>query len=441
MSLAALRAVLRVAHRGSKAPSQLAPLLNRAARLWDPQAHRVVPHPLGNFVWCDELLRSCGNGTEYALPVADRRAVRAVRKHWHLCQSLGIPYMPQAEEALKRFQKATEMGELLRCHEVPELPATRWRLTWCAPSEEHQVEVGDLLITHPLSGLFQDAFDQGVLLVVKVNQEAKLIQALVLNKASEETLADQPSARGARLPNQPIFRGDAVWQPDLAYLHCQGDALGTTPLRLGLCSGGDLGQLQTPLRFFKGCAAWATEQLKIELERGVWVHARPGFHRGGQEALHGLALEASGSFAWRAALMAAGLPALATFPRSPEVDVQLKEYVTAHQRRLAMEMHQLHQQKGTLRTDFQASFRTISICVRLASGAPAKLSRYASLAPLADAPDVVEAWDTSTFRCIGRKRTAMDTKSFGSVVGQALLCHQSSPLPKQLVYTQGREEF
>ena len=30
----------------------------------------------------------------------------------------------------------------------------------------------------------------------------------------------------------------------------------------------------------QGCAAWAVEQLQIELQRGVWVHARPGWPTG-----------------------------------------------------------------------------------------------------------------------------------------------------------------
>lgn len=43
----------------------------------------------------------------------------------------------------------------------------------------------------------------------------------------------------------------------------------------------------------QGYAAWTSEQLQIELERGVWVHARAGFNRGGQEALRQLVLQAS----------------------------------------------------------------------------------------------------------------------------------------------------
>ena len=34
------------------------------------------------------------------------------------------------------------------------------------------------------------------------------------------------------------------------------------------------------------------------------------------------------------------LPALCSFPRGPQVDEQLKEYVTTHQRKLALELMQ-----------------------------------------------------------------------------------------------------
>ena len=40
------------------------------------QEKRVVVPPQRPFIWCDELLRSCANATEYSLPVADRRSLR-----------------------------------------------------------------------------------------------------------------------------------------------------------------------------------------------------------------------------------------------------------------------------------------------------------------------------------------------------------------------------
>ncbi|CAL1152084.1 unnamed protein product [Cladocopium goreaui] len=461
---AVLRSLLRLAHRAQRCPAELVPLLGSAPKVWNWEEKRVVVPPQRPFIWCDELLRSCANATEYSLPVADRRSLRAVRKHWHLCHSLGVPYVPQAQEALERWRKAAAMAEKLRQsdhrHELSEaqVMAARWRLTWCAPSEDHQAEVGDVLMTHPLSGLFQEVYDQAVLLVVESNQEEGLVKALILNKDSGETLAQRKTLpRGSvKLVNEPVYQGGPVDVAELWWLHSAStDELlreGATSLRLGLAMGGELQRISSSsVRFFKGCAAWATEQLQTELQRGVWVHARPGFHRGGREALHQLALEARGASAWRAALLATNLPALAEFPRGHDVDTMLQEYVTTHQRKMAME---LLQKDGQFRQcAYTAAFVPVSgskvifqapegdsisaaaqIFVgdslarramtrramnvesagqrpigneefrsewqRAAEAAPSKVSKHAALAALADAPDLVvqEAWDSSTFR-------------------------------------------
>ncbi|CAJ1393996.1 unnamed protein product [Effrenium voratum] len=88
-------------------------------------------------------------------------------------------------------------------------------------------------------------------------------------------------------------------------------ALSGAALRLGLACGGDLAAARAGgggLRVFRGSACWDRRQLQLEKQRGVWVHARAGFHKGGQEALRQLAMgEASNG--WRRALRAAGLPA------------------------------------------------------------------------------------------------------------------------------------
>eukprot|EP00434_Breviolum_minutum_P023176 symbB.v1.2.020445.t2/scaffold1723.1/size104661/1 len=440
---AALRSLLRVAHKARHTPDVLVPLLNRAPRIWNPEVRRAVSPPFSHFVWCEELLRSCvGGATEYALPQADRRCARAVRQHWHLCHNLGVDYLQQAREALARLEKAQVMASNLR-DEKDVLPeATRWRLTWCAPSEDHSVEVGDLLMTHPLSGLFQEVFDQAVLLVVEIDQDEDLVKALVLNKASEKTLGQRETGlpRGsADFMNEILFKGGPMLQnneKDLWWLHSplaeQGSPnltisyleassreppewpthqestkrqpplqkisgsgsdeihrCGAKSLRLGLAAGGDLEDSKV-VRFFEGCAAWAVEQLQIELQRGVWVHARPGFHRSGREALHQLALEVSGEKAWRQALLAANFPALASFPRNAEVDPKLQDYVTAHQRKLAMELLQ-QKKKG----------------VRLHGRICPSQSKVIFNAPEGDSISAFAACDSQSFSVMGTAKGAV----------------------------------
>ncbi|CAJ1330321.1 unnamed protein product [Effrenium voratum] len=353
-----LRALLRLARGAGTRPSRLAAMLGRAPRLWDPQGARVVAMPSGDFPWCEELLRQCqGGATEYALPRAGRRAARAVRWNWHSLQLLGLPYLPQAAEAQARLETAVAVADQLMCKDSEE--SERWKLSFCSPEEDHGVEVGDLLITHPLSGLFQEPFDQAVILVVKISRDAELVQGLVLNKEpteNVETLAqllvdksaslltsswngaafrDLPLLEQPLLPGGPTLHGRL--EDDLFWLHCHTDVPGATGLRLGLACGGDLAAARAGgggLRVFRGSACWDRRQLQLEKQRGVWVHARAGFHKGGQEALRQLAMgEASNG--WRRALRAAGLPALANFPRG-DVDRLLKDYVGSHQRALAM---------------------------------------------------------------------------------------------------------
>ncbi|CAJ1330326.1 unnamed protein product [Effrenium voratum] len=284
-------------------------------------------------------------------------------KHWQ--RRLGV--RQDAEQEMEKRRKITGFltGPPMVKEVIDEGPNgdssgnARWKLSFCSPEEDHGVEVGDLLITHPLSGLFQEPFDQAVILVVKISRDAELVQGLVLNKEpteNVETLAqllvdksaslltsswngaafrDLPLLEQPLLPGGPTLHGRL--EDDLFWLHCHTDVPGATGLRLGLACGGDLAAARAGgggLRVFRGSACWDRRQLQLEKQRGVWVHARAGFHKGGQEALRQLAMgEASNG--WRRALRAAGLPALANFPRG-DVDRLLKDYVGSHQRALAM---------------------------------------------------------------------------------------------------------
>merc|ERR1712232_277475 len=74
------------------------------------------------------------------------------------------------------------------------------------------------------------------------------------------------------------------------------------------------------LRIFRGFAAWSLSQLEIELERGVWIRARALCPSAALELCLGQGPQAGDDVAWRAALEAVGLPALARFPRGAAVD-------------------------------------------------------------------------------------------------------------------------
>eukprot|EP00971_Amphidinium_carterae_P163242 3236471-Amphidinium_carterae.1 len=158
----------------------------------------------------------------------------------------------------------------------------------------------------------------------------------------------------------PVFDGGPILHnaldDSLLVLHQHGSVVPeSTEIAPQLFLGGSLGTVlavdeskrrhgeAAGLRIFNGFSAWSLTQLEIELERGVWIHTRAECPSATAQLCLGML---TGESAWRAALEAARLPALARFPRGPHVDATLRGMVELHQRRCAEEMVERLQQKA-----------------------------------------------------------------------------------------------
>lgn len=221
-------------------------------------------------------------------------------------------------------------------------------------------------------------FDQAVVVLLRVDYETDTAQGLVLNKRGTDSLAqlmqsvqkDQVSSavlgpdwlgmsldKGVLQALGPtsdhlVFQGgpivDESLDNSLLWLHTHGrivpDAWEIAP---SIFLSGDIGTTAAlerarreqggagGLRFFRGFAAWSLSQLEIEMERGVWIRARADCPSAAFELCLGSAEPVS---AWRGALEAVGLPALARFPRGPNVDSMLTAVVEEHQQARAEEL-------------------------------------------------------------------------------------------------------
>eukprot|EP00439_Symbiodinium_sp_Y106_P080079 s1163_g18.t2 len=342
-------------------PRRLAALLGRAPRMWDPQRAQAVPSSTSEYPWVDEALRAAAGGaTEFALPRQGRAAARAMRWHWTFTQMLGLPYLPQASEIRHRLEQARSAAARLGTLSVPSSRMLDMPTSDLEQMQSGQgVQEGDLLLTHPLSGLFQPVFDQSLILIVHVRRDKDWVQGVVVNKEAEETISQtlvekptnllsRPDTRGtdwnalAFGPLQPLLeekvykgRAGSGLDENMLWLHSYEDVPGAKVLHQGLAVGGDLAATaerakESPkgmMKIIKGFSVWGFQQLKLELERGVWVHIR-----GSASAVHQLVM-AEGAAPWSSALAGCGLDSrlgylaerLAEFPRSPEADTILKE--------------------------------------------------------------------------------------------------------------------
>lgn len=400
---AMFRKLLRLGRSADRQPGRVAGLLGRPPRLYNPDEQKPVIVPSGDWPFVDDALRQASGGsTEYAHPAFHKNNVvtRALRRHRTLIEIMGLPYLPQAAQLQERLETARAvalrlgavkpewtdpwMGDVIsqetaKPKEV-ETPNTGMSLhgplARVRPDAPQTLRVGDVLITHPISGLFQPLFDQAILLVLRVNAESDTAQGVILNKETDMTLSqvlvEKPTQLLARpgvdnasnnwnklafgplepLLEEHIFQGGPVvhqsLDDNLLCLHSHGEIVpGATEIAASVSLGGDLGTAAAHahasrlhgkplgLRFFQGFAAWSISQLEIELERGIWIHAKPC-----PETLRQLCFAQleSPRESWQAALHASGLSVLAEFPRGGSADTVLQAYVEAHQRARALEL-------------------------------------------------------------------------------------------------------
>lgn len=371
------RALMRICRYVDEEVSLVVPLIGRPPRLYHPDERKTVYAPASSTPWLDDAIwDACGGATEYPHPTGS--ASSAVRRYTRL-RSLLLGSLDVAEMRLlgKQFLAARTVAVKVRAVPEPKgpllgpqarprasapTPSTLWRL----PARSRApLRVGDFLLAHPLSGFFQPVFDMGVLLIVRVDSDSDTAQGLVLNKPTKELLKEAVckapseihSLHGEVPDALELFETDVLsnggpvvfesLQDSLSWVHTHGVVPNSEEVAPDVFFGGDLSTLSAMessgsrrgearrVRLFRGFATWSLSQLDLELERGVWIRARASCRSAALELCLG---SASTEAAWRSALEAVGLPALARFPRGPAVDNVLQDVVEAHQRARAEEL-------------------------------------------------------------------------------------------------------
>ncbi|CAK0852045.1 unnamed protein product [Prorocentrum cordatum] len=301
---------------------------------------------------------------------------RSLSRQGAACQDRGRAFAvgwvsPARPAVLLRERLAAQGKEAMRVQEADavELPALR-RLP---PTDASRVDVGDILVAHPLACLQQPELTQSVMLVICVDDSSNHVRAVALNtppRGSLRTLlasipfsdADKQALErlGPLLDLHASPGGDLSSRKlgmHLHWLHGLGPAaatgchevlpsvwLGGEPApqmaaSIPAAAGAPAGSTPTRLRPVVGYAGWSRAQLAVELERGVWARCRAESPEAARAlclpgSLPRVAASAPGwqACAWRAALRAAGLQPLANFPRGGGADAPLIKLLHAHRK-------------------------------------------------------------------------------------------------------------
>lgn len=343
---AVCRALFRCCLEADRNPGLLVTLFGRPTRLYDWGEGKVLREPSSKHPFVDDAVWTANGGsTQYAHP--DGSAVRAAREHYRRAKLLNLPYLADAKELLRRLQEActdaTTVGVVKKPKDVDpssaledtrQVPERLPKFVRFAPHDNKSIAAGDLLVSHPVSGIFQSIFDNSIILLTKVNRTAGSVEGLILNKSWHETFPGT-NEFDAILDKKDLYFGGPVMgesgEESLVWLHSHGNAVsGSMQILPTVWSDGDLPALQklaesdgklTGLRLFLGRSAWALSQLEIELERGVWVRARAD-----GLTVHDFCFGPTDSIGlWQSAMYSAGMPALAEFPRGGNTDKMLRE--------------------------------------------------------------------------------------------------------------------
>eukprot|EP00929_Paragymnodinium_shiwhaense_P118731 TRINITY_DN90642_c0_g1_i1.p1 TRINITY_DN90642_c0_g1~~TRINITY_DN90642_c0_g1_i1.p1 ORF type:complete len:499 (-),score=59.51 TRINITY_DN90642_c0_g1_i1:86-1582(-) len=283
---------------------------------------------------------------------------------WQHMSPIRFPEMePSApsEPCIRRFRATSQLEGL---YHVP---------AWLSSPPQ----VGDFLLTHPLACRHQPTLDRVIVLVADVDESLGYVRGLVLGVPYGSSLKDTAygrrttrEERNRLLELQELLDAPLLWGGDLrqrseadsvTWLHTLGDQVsGAVEVAPSLWSGGCTSSLLQAVRSWNcsgrpgGLAAvqpivghlgWSKSQLDSELKSGHWIRirlednardaawqlcmVRPQLGTSAAAAPRKSLERRAGepAIGYRAALEAAGLHALASFPRGPNADTQIRKLV------------------------------------------------------------------------------------------------------------------
>lgn len=371
--MAELRKILRLCKTLERDSRLLVTLLGQPTQEFDRRTQTVVRCRSVALPFVEEVLwQARGQSSEYAHPRPGCTRLRAaVRKHRRLVDALGMDYSIEAKELRRRLESSFESAKAI----VSDAPVGITEPTPCIvlqrlpPSCEKPVEVGQILVSHPLACLAQRALDRAVIVLCSMDELTEGVQGIVVNKPSHVSLKELLSSHGEAAKDDLLFvegmglhalldtrvyvGGDVMKQGSLfkniRWLHTIGpDVVGSTQLLPGVWLTEDASCLARmvqsghavlgrDLKPYLGCAGWVSCQLSLELDRGVWARADiPNAADAGHHLLAKATMDEDGSpraddSVWRHSLLAMGMSALSQFPRGDAaVDAMLLDTLKAH---------------------------------------------------------------------------------------------------------------
>eukprot|EP00928_Gymnodinium_smaydae_P044358 TRINITY_DN29592_c0_g1_i1.p1 TRINITY_DN29592_c0_g1~~TRINITY_DN29592_c0_g1_i1.p1 ORF type:complete len:542 (-),score=92.51 TRINITY_DN29592_c0_g1_i1:217-1653(-) len=102
---AAFRLLLRLCRRADRHPEELVALRARPAETFNRELGKVVRTPAVDYPLAEAALVEAAGGSEFAHPGGN--AARAVRRHKRSLSALGLKYLPEADELIRRIEEAS----------------------------------------------------------------------------------------------------------------------------------------------------------------------------------------------------------------------------------------------------------------------------------------------------------------------------------------------
>mmetsp|Transcript_50648 Transcript_50648/g.109873 ORF Transcript_50648/g.109873 Transcript_50648/m.109873 type:complete len:433 (+) Transcript_50648:26-1324(+) len=273
------RRLLRLSQKLDAKPIGKALLKAQPSKIFDRTSSQVIEPPFDSNVsgHLAQMLAQF-NGGEYYAPT--RSVAEAVRFQSHHGLSYSANPLDLGLGALKMLASAAAASDMLEEQTLPpgtEAVRQSIRLEACS-----RVGPGALLISHPMSCLFQPALYRTVVLLVQADSDC--VVGVVINKPMGMLLGEavtMPPMRERISPllQTPLYEGGDVERLQVTVLHQNERARSAMPVGPGLFFSVDAvadaeAAMQGRVKCTAGYAGWHPSQLECELENNSWFLAQ-----------------------------------------------------------------------------------------------------------------------------------------------------------------------